>query len=400
MFLLILFVNIDFSAADVYIPERLALVAHAGGAIDGQEGSNSFEAIKNSIALGFEYIELDMLTTLDGQIVLTHDWDALYNRVSKAGTNILTRDEFMGKKIFNNYRPVDLEKLINILKENNGFRVITDTKDTDYAALFAIAELYPGFKQRFIPQVYSFDDVKLIRDLGFEDIIITVYELPKALKNNPAEIARLASRAGVYAVTVSDELLTPEYIKQLNTGKIKYFAHTINSAARAEELRGAGFYGVYTGHLNYSENGLYSSFPNLLKETADFESGLVGLETALKELLPYSKVYRVNLPIFSNFGQTEWVMEHFIVSPFISPDNGQIYLPLRHFSDYFVGRTWNQSTGRLAINLNDTTVFGVTNGAAVVYRDTLFVASHIVEKAFGFKVFEQNGFIFAHKANY
>ncbi len=51
-------------------------IAHGCGAIQGDAVTNSQEAFEQTIANGFQYIEVDMAFTTDGQIAMIHDWES------------------------------------------------------------------------------------------------------------------------------------------------------------------------------------------------------------------------------------------------------------------------------------------------------------------------------------
>ena len=51
-------------------------IAHGCGAIQGDTVTNSQEALEQVIANGFQYIEVDMAFTTDGQIAMIHDWES------------------------------------------------------------------------------------------------------------------------------------------------------------------------------------------------------------------------------------------------------------------------------------------------------------------------------------
>lgn len=50
------------------------VIAHAGGAIDGNSYSNSVEAVTRNYELGTRLFELDFELTSDGAWVDAHDW--------------------------------------------------------------------------------------------------------------------------------------------------------------------------------------------------------------------------------------------------------------------------------------------------------------------------------------
>ena len=54
-----------------------SFIAHAGGGINGEAYTNSFEAVKKSIKNSYKLIELDLLVTDDQRIVAQHDFNIL-----------------------------------------------------------------------------------------------------------------------------------------------------------------------------------------------------------------------------------------------------------------------------------------------------------------------------------
>ena len=52
-------------------------IAHAAGGINGHTYTDSVVAFKNSILLGFKYIELDLQLTADNKLFALHEWEDL-----------------------------------------------------------------------------------------------------------------------------------------------------------------------------------------------------------------------------------------------------------------------------------------------------------------------------------
>ena len=234
------------------------LVAHAGGAIEGFGETNSLEALHNSARLGYQLIEVDFLPTSDGIIVLNHNWDQISLRVPGAPNEIVSHAVFMEYRIFGQFTPVDLDMLIEFLNEHSDIRIIADTKDENYAALYAIRDLFPEHMDRFIPQVYQFEDLPRIRAMGFSDLIITLYRLePWETKYDPEELTRLIHlwQDYIYAITLPDSLIRPIFVTQLPTSEFRFYVHTINSIQRAQELFDFGIFGIYTNFLFYDAYG-------------------------------------------------------------------------------------------------------------------------------------------------
>ena len=197
------------------------------------------------------------MPTTDGVIVLNHNWDQISHRVPGAPNEAVSHAVFMEYRIFGRFSPVDLDMLIAFLDEHRDIRIIADTKDENYAALYAIVALFPEHIHRFIPQVYQFEDLPRIRAMGFEDLIVTLYRLePWETKYNPEELTRLIRlwQDYIYAITLPDSLARPAFLPRFPLSEFRFYVHTINSVERAQELFGLGIYGIYTNFLFYDQD--------------------------------------------------------------------------------------------------------------------------------------------------
>jgi len=376
---------------------RLVLVAHAGGAVEGYAGSNSLEAMRESAALGFRYIELDMLTSSCERIVLTHDWHHYFNRVPKGGVLPVTHAEFMARPIFDRFTPVDLSGLIEFLEEHPDVRIITDTKDTAYAALHAIVAEYPEFIGRFVVQVYAFEDVAYVRGLGFEDVLLTVYMMPYHLTMRAAEIAAFAAEQGLWGVVVPDEIVTEDYAYRLRLGEVRGFVHTIDTPERAALLQGMGFTGIYTGFLTYDAEGeLVSRFAGHGARLQDLRmrSISIGRDPVQRAVLSGAVLYRAGEPVYMHKGRPTEVSSDLAAAPFISSVTGEMYIPAHHFNRYMTGREWDRAQMRLSMTVGGTRaeVRAADAYELVMYRDMVYVPISTIARIFGYQVVADGGY--------
>jgi len=386
----------EYHVPSMHAPE-LALVAHAAAVIEGYAGSNSLEAMQNAAALGFSYIELDMITTSDGKIVLNHSWDSVSNRIPGVHSGIMTYEEFMGHRIFNQFTPVNLDMLIEFLRENPGPRIITDTKDTDYAALYAIAEFFPDYMYRFIPQVYQFDDAARIRALGFDDIILTVYMMGRA-NQNPTRIHSYALENQLYGVAIPDTIATRSFTSQINIGEVRYFVHTIDDRARALELLDMGFYGIYTGFLAYiSELSGFTRVPYPVPGISNrISQNFQSLSNEQQELTQSAIFYKINVPVYVHNGEVLPVWAWYLVgAPFISPLTGQVYLVDRNFSRYVQERVFCPRERVLRVTIDGQThqAGGDNFYELFIYHNMLFISESVVERLYNLRVLRQGDYI-------
>lgn len=330
--------------------EYYNLVAHGGGTVEGYQGTNSLEALSESAESGYKFIEVDIIKTSDGKFVLAHDWQDLGKFAALLDDNPVDRDTFLSFKLYNKFQPMDVDTLIRFLEDNPQITIITDTKDRDYSSLEYIAKAYPEYINRFIPQVYLFEDYDGIKALGYENIIVTVYAMPQELKENPQEIALAAKRLGVFAVTIPDELMyDADYIEKLELGNIKYYVHTVNVKERAEELLGMGAAGVYTDFLLQDGSGSlrYNDDYKLRRaqEIASINDAVSRLSDEEKNILGACQIYKLGYEITINGGTAELISDDVLVSCFKNERTGNIFLPLSKTVSFLGGENLAYTAG-------------------------------------------------------
>lgn len=223
------------------------LIAHGGGSVRGYGTTNSVEAVMQAIDHGFRLIELDMGITKDQEVVMLHDWE--YTSKDMLGLSVnnkLTLEQFQKAKILDQFEPMTFDKLSTILKEHPEVRIITDTKENNIKLLTLIAQKYPNCKNQIIPQIYSCDEVKSVKALGYKQIILTLYKMQSL---NAPKIIRFVKDNGIYAVTMSEELRNHAIVKQLQSYGIVVYMHTINDMEQLQDAKKKGAFGIYTDDL-------------------------------------------------------------------------------------------------------------------------------------------------------
>ena len=393
------------NSPDLQPPDRLMLVAHAGGMIDGFAGTNSLEALYSSAAAGYQYIEVDMLVASGGGIVLAHDWEYMTGRVPGAPNMPVTRDAFMQYSIFHRYSPVDLDMLIAFLDEHRDIRIITDTKDNGYSALSTIASRFPRYVNRFIPQAYAFEDVPYIKALGFDDVIVTLYEMPRELQFDPGKIALLVEewRDEIFGVTIYDGLLNEQYLEYLDLSATRFFAHTIDSPGRAEVLQSFGFCGIYTGHLLYDDAGRLAPVlaPQVDAQLLQIRQRLEALDDA-EDIPDMALMYRLQSPVYIAHGQAMAINDAMITNIFTRFRTGELYIPVAHFADSMVGYQWSRwehDSTSLSLTIETSPgehVYLETNGTdgPLIHRSIPFIGKSTIERIFPYRVVQLDSYVF------
>lgn len=224
------------------------LIAHGGGAIDGFVTSNSVEAVINAVDNAFAYIELDMGLTTDGHVVMVHDWDVssmYYYNTPLNGP--VSYDEFMAMSVYERFHTMDIESLIAILDKSETFKIVTDIKYDFEEVLSKIAEDYPDYLDRFTVQIYNYDDLEIAKGLGFENIILTLYNMQGRLDAD--EIAEFYFENGLKAITAPDEEYVDKIVSRLTAKKVTVYRHPISDYERFLEMVDDTVYGVYTSSI-------------------------------------------------------------------------------------------------------------------------------------------------------
>lgn len=219
------------------------LVAHAGGAVYGYRRTNSKEALDTCYRNGFRYIELDFQTTSDGRIVLIHDWDSMADRMfGRSGQ--MSAEEFLTSETFMNLTVMDLDDLLHWLRGHPSCFIITDIRPDNLTVLKEIADSAGRRAGQFIPQAYTFEEYSQITEMGYEKVILTLYSM-----TDFSGLSDFVRRQHPWAVTIPEEKLSEELIKELSGLGVRTFAHTINALDTWEYWHRYGLSGIYTDYL-------------------------------------------------------------------------------------------------------------------------------------------------------
>lgn len=372
------------------------LVAHAGGGVLSFVNSNSLEALQTSASLGYKYIELDLITTTDGYIVLNHSWESMANRVPGAANIQLSHKEFMQLEIFQRFTPTDLPMLIEFLGQHPSITIITDTKATDYAALYEIASNFADYTRRFLPQVYSFEDIERVKSLGFPRVLVTLYMMPLQLSTNPAEIGRLVRlHTGIYGIVFPESFATGEYISALLNALGEYadlplFVHTVDDKERALELFNKGIYAIFTGEL-----APYPHYPFIKNvSAASLQLHKTSLEQQLSGFTYTLLAYYLGSPFGVEGGLPFLVgTQQRMSAPF--EINGLLYLPLRRTAEHLggYGYSWHPDISAVSFYAPNGAkhYFSRESSGIILYHDAFFADISTLEYIFPQAMFARFG---------
>lgn len=238
-------------------PLGMRLIAHAGGGLPYGIYSNSIKATELAVDNAFDLIEIDFSLTTDGQLVAIHDWEDSYRYwfdlpfidqfkvlIGQPPT-VPDHATFMAMSMQYGQEQADLAAIMAWLAAHPDVRIVTDVKGDNLEALTLIAETYPTLLPQIVPQIYAPEEYAPVVNLGWTDIIFTIYRS----QLTPEEIATFASSVPLYALTVPYRVIINDRYATLLDLPVPVFVHTINTPRFATELQGIGVAGLYTDYL-------------------------------------------------------------------------------------------------------------------------------------------------------
>lgn len=222
-------------------------IAHAGGAVKQQTYTNSLEALDENYAKGFRFFEIDFSWTADGELVAIHDWEgALKGKFQvPQGMEVPTEKQFLKLEMKHELTQLSLKKVLSWANSKADAFIVTDIKDENTRALKKIAVDFGPFMDRIIPQVYSFKEYDEVSQLGYRDIILTLYRM----KIDPYAVINFARTRTPFAITMPWKLAQGGLAYYLWRDRTVVYAHTVNDENIFASLRELGVYGIYTDFL-------------------------------------------------------------------------------------------------------------------------------------------------------
>lgn len=221
------------------------LIAHAGGGAQGLAYTNSLEALNENYARDFRYFEIDLSWTLDDKLVLIHDWEQTYKNLFNRADGPPYSLFFKNLKMNQGLTQMTFDDFYLWLKEHRDAKIITDIKERNIEALRQIAQT--DYRDYFIVQVYSEDEIKAAEELGYKNIILTLYRV----EYDKERVLDIARKYDLFAITMdSIKAVKDELLKELDKMKVTVLLHTINNQKELATLAEQGADGFYTDFIS------------------------------------------------------------------------------------------------------------------------------------------------------
>ncbi len=241
-------------------------IIHAGGFVTGEDGqqysyTNSVEALNSCYDNGNRIAEFDLMITSDDEIVCAHDeaeegGEGWAHGLPGVGdpVNPPTLEGFLGAKFMGSLTTMSLDELAAFMRQHSDLYVVTDVKDDNEEVCRRIRQDYPDLMRNFIIQIYHEDEYDRIKQLGFNNIIYTLYRADDSELEKDALLG-FVNDTKLLAVTFWEDYPKQyeETFNALKETKVPLFAHTVNDRESMRRLLDQGVTGLYTDVVDREE---------------------------------------------------------------------------------------------------------------------------------------------------
>lgn len=247
IFICIILSNCTRSRSSSSVEPAPKWIAHALGGYKNAAYLNCKECFETNYALGFRYFEMDFVMSSDGYMAGIHDGQ----EASFGLPTPFTNSQFKTSSVAGTTR-VDEDSLIELLKTNSDWFLITDIKTDNSNGLKRLCEIFKKSQidclSRIIPQFYDPLEFRLLDEYPFKRSIFTLYRF-----GNNIEAVEKALKADqrIWALTVSSDWWNEEFKSLVKRQNVASFVHTINDKAKANQYLETGVSGLYTDFLFY-----------------------------------------------------------------------------------------------------------------------------------------------------
>jgi glycerophosphoryl diester phosphodiesterase len=231
------------------------VTAHRG--FSGGYPENTMEAFEQALELGVDWVELDIFTTADGQVVVSHD--ATTGRFADRNLRIAdhTYEELATLDVAYKYRENNglterevpkmrmplLSEVLDMIGKQNKTRLSIQPKDGSTAAAVAMIQ------EKGLQHLTGFNDgnlakMSLVKEL--DPTIHVFWDLPASgdIENEMA----IAHDRGFESLVVNQNRISPELIQQIKAGGFEVGAWTVNDTATMQRFIDWGIDRLYTDH--------------------------------------------------------------------------------------------------------------------------------------------------------
>jgi glycerophosphoryl diester phosphodiesterase len=228
-------------------------IVHAGGALTTQAGeeviyTNSLDALQNMYDAGNRFCEIDIRETSDGVLICAHGDEARLANGSDLPVDAESA-AFLSERLFGEFQPMSVEMLVAFMCKHPDLVIITDAQGDNLEISQKLADGWPDLRDRFIIQIYHEREYDPIREMGFRNLIYTLYRADDE-ERNLWKIAHFSETHELVGITIQKEQFysMKNRIAMAHCG-VPFMFHTVNDAAEIEAMLQKPYVAaVYTDH--------------------------------------------------------------------------------------------------------------------------------------------------------
>ena len=189
-----------------------------------------------------------LLSLLDNQYVLIHDWDKTFNNLFGYETKTaLTLAEFKQLKIKNKFSPLDLVEFLNFMQENPDIYLVTDVKAGTNIELYNfLLNNYSNLLARTYIQCYDEKEYQKFKSLDFNNLILALYDETRFDYDHISDFIKANK---VENISLNKSAVLSGYAKSLKQQNTCVLTHTVNDIEELKKLEQKGVNVFFTDKL-------------------------------------------------------------------------------------------------------------------------------------------------------
>lgn len=215
----------------------LSYVASGGGSLENIKYTNVLQAFDHAYDLGYKWIEAEFSFTSDNIPVLMSSDQIIRKTLYPQMDETITYESFMGLDLIYDWTQLDLEGLTQWLDHHEQAMIVSNTKDDNKMLLSYIAKEYPDYKNRFIIQIYNFDEYIFATYKGFDHIIFSL----DVSSYSKQEVIDFVKANPLLAIVISEDQVQGDFIQALDDLEIPLYLKVI----RIEDVKANDYDGYF-----------------------------------------------------------------------------------------------------------------------------------------------------------
>lgn len=257
------------SAATSSAPSVAVLVvAHRGGA--GLMPENTLASFRNGIALGADFIEMDVHLTKDGVPVIIHDPTVDRTSDGKGAVNSFTLTELQAFNAAAKFQGASEKQAFPTLGQVLDLAKPTSVKLEVEIKTDASAKRYPDIEQKVLSEIttrgmldrvkimaFEFDTLKQIRVLNPKVTTVALMTTDYFRAKIPSQPSAIAEQVAPFSdgIGIDKSFLTPNLVQEAHARKLAVGVWTVDTEAEMQKFIAMGV------------DGITSNRPDILKRT-------------------------------------------------------------------------------------------------------------------------------------